>query len=140
MDDEGAAGGSVFHGVLRALGRRLWVIGLCVVVAGGAAYALSKSQTPKYSATAQLLLSQLPFESQLAGGLDTGSGQPQSSSPAAQGADPTQVKIASLPVVADRTAAVLGGGVSGGRVEADVSVSGDNNANFAYVRATDPDR
>jgi len=138
VDDEGAAGGSVFHGVLRALARRLWVIGLCVVVAGGAAYALSKSQTQKYSATAQLLLSQLPFESQLAGGLDTGSGQPQSSSPAAQGADPTQVKIASLPVVADRTAAVLG--VSGGRVEADVSVSGDNNANFAYVKATDPDR
>lgn len=136
VDEDRADPGSAFHGLLQALRRRLWVIGLCVIVAAGAAYGLSKSQTKEYSATAQILLRPPTFQQQLAGGT-TGPSQTGSGPAAQSGADPTAVKVASLPAVAARTAAQLGGGTTAGAVGGKVTVTGDPQASFAYFKATD---
>jgi capsular exopolysaccharide synthesis family protein len=56
---------------LNVLRRRAWIVVLCVVVAGGSAYLYSKHQTPEYSASATVGLTQNPVTSQINGNKNT---------------------------------------------------------------------
>ena len=63
-----------FEQALSALRRRAPLILLCVVLAAGAAFGLSKRQTKQYTATASVDFSNNPVSQQIAGLSDSGSG------------------------------------------------------------------
>ena len=54
-------------GALRVLRHRAPLIALCVVITGGAAFALSKAQQKQYTATAQVLFRNAQLDQQAAG-------------------------------------------------------------------------
>src|SRR3954469_5696269 len=132
-DEDKVDPGSNFHGLLMALRRRIWVIVVCALVVPGAAYAISKSQTKEYTASAQLLFHQQNLQDQLAG-----AGQsPSSSSDDPTRAAATNIRLVSLRRVADATAVALGGGVKGSSIAGKVEVQHAGEADLATVKATD---
>jgi tyrosine-protein kinase len=120
------------HAVIRVLRRRGSLIALCLIVATGAALAASLAQTKRYSASASLLFRDPGFDRKLFG-TDTVIGS--SSDPARQAA--TNVKLVSLHVVADRTAAQVGG-ISSDAVASKMSISSDGQSDLVKITATDP--
>jgi capsular exopolysaccharide synthesis family protein len=133
-EEEKADPGSTFHGLLSALRRRAWVIVICLVVAPAAAYAISKSQTKEYTATAQLLFHQSNLDQQLTNG---GAAPSQPSSDPTRAAA-TNVRLVSLRRVADSTARQLDGGLTGREVSGKVTVEAAGEADLAAVKAVDP--
>ena len=133
-EDEKADPGSTFHGLLSALRRRIWVIVLCMVLAPAAAYAISKSQTKEYTATAQILFKQNNLDQQLSG---TAASAPQPSSDFTV-EKTTNVRLITLKRVGDATAKQLGGGLTGSDVTGKISVDPAGDSNLAGVTATDP--
>ncbi len=115
--------------VAAALRRRWWILVICPVIAGGIAYQASK-QPAKYS-TASTLLFQVPNFDRILYGI---SFESPSIDPARQAQ--TNLSLASLPVLAHRTAAAIGG-VSASRVAADVKVSQQSRSDMYAVTATD---
>jgi succinoglycan biosynthesis transport protein ExoP len=134
-DEEKGDPGSTFHGLLMALRRRLWVIALCMIVAPGVAYGISKSQTKKYTATAQLLFHQSSLEQQLSNGITPTASQPVSNDPTRTAA--TNIALVKLPRVADATAAALHSSLTGGDIESKISVDTSGDADIANINATD---
>lgn len=130
--EEDAARQSDLERVLVVLRRRAWLILLCVVVAGGAAFGFSKLQQKEYSASASLLFRNPGFAEDLFGSTTPGF----NSDPTREAA--TNEKLVGLAVVGARAAKFLPG-LSPGEVSRMVSVSSEGEADLVSVTATSPD-
>jgi Mrp family chromosome partitioning ATPase len=127
------------HNLDRLLGvarrRGIWIV-LCVVVAAGVAYALSKRQTKEYTATSSLLFSNNQLSQQIAGIPIGVAGQLQS------GSDERLVRVGNM---AEETASTLGRGLTATRVAASLSIAqqGETNvvgeASVVEVSVSQPD-
>jgi capsular exopolysaccharide synthesis family protein len=115
--------------VLGVLRRRAGWILLCFVLVAGAAYGFSKHQTKKYTATASLVFSNNQQAQQVAGLPAVGS-----SSQLAQ--QNTNLKLVQLGDMAEKTAGLLGQGLTKAEVSADLSVSAQAESNIVNVAAT----
>lgn len=115
---------------LRVLRRRVPLIVLCVVVVAGAAYAYSKHQTKKYTATASLSFSNNPLSQQISG-LSTSSSS--GSSPAQQASNLELVRLGDM---AAKTATRLGHGLTEEKVGESLSISGQGESSVVDVSAT----
>jgi capsular exopolysaccharide synthesis family protein len=113
-------------GVLRR--RAPWIV-LCCVLVTGAAFAFSKMQTKKYTATASLVFNNQQLSQQTAGL------QPVSTANQ-QALQNTNVKLVQLGDMADRTARSLGEGLTAQKVRASLSVSPQGESNIVNVSAT----
>jgi capsular exopolysaccharide synthesis family protein len=119
-----------FEQALRVLRRRWWVIVLCAVLVAGAAVALSRAQPKQYTASSALLFSNNQFDQEIFGSTSPLSIQ----DPTTQQA--TNINLASLPIVAARTARALH--LNPGLVGSEVTVSQAGQSNVANISVTDP--
>lgn len=117
--------------VLRTLRRRLGILLICCILVPASAFAFSVSQRKEYTASASLLFRDPGFDQKL-----FGSQVFQPSSDAAREAA-TNLKLASLDVVAKRTAKQL---PQGGSVGEHVAVGAEGQSNVVSVSATYPAR
>lgn len=115
--------------VLSVLRRRAGWIVLCFVLAAGAAYGFSKHQTKKYTATASLVFSNNQLGQQVAG-------LPVASSNNQLAQQNTNLKLVQLGDMAEKTAGLLGQGLTKENVSADLSVSAQGESNIVNVAAT----
>ena len=106
------------------------MIVLCAVLVGGAAIAFSLHQQKQYTASSSLLFSNNDFDQVIFGS----SVLPSTPDPASQAA--TNLDLASLPIVAARTARALH--LSPGLVSSAVSVTQAGQSDVANISATDP--
>jgi succinoglycan biosynthesis transport protein ExoP len=113
-------------GVLR---RRAGVIFLCFVLVAGVAYAFSKHQTKQYTATASLVFSNNQLSQQVAG-------LPVASSNNQLAQQNTNRKPVQLGDMAERTAILIGQGLTKQKVTQDLSVSSQGESNIVNVAAT----
>jgi tyrosine-protein kinase len=130
MTDQHSVPTSDLERLLRVLRRRSWLILLCVLAATGSAVGISLLQEKRYSAKALLLfrdpaLDQRLFQSSASPSVDS------------QREAATNLKLVSLPRVADRTATRLGG-VTGRTVQDKVDVKSEGESDVVAVTATDP--
>lgn len=116
-------------GVLRRRG--VWVV-LCVLLVGGLAYALSKHQTKKYTATAAIAFNYSPLSQQIAG-LSTNIGSSNSSVLSQQDSDLELVKLGDM---AAETARLLGDNLTEAKINASLSISGRGESSIVEVAAT----
>jgi capsular exopolysaccharide synthesis family protein len=114
---------------LSVLWRRLPLIVLCVVVVAGAAYAFSKHQTKKYTATAALAFSNNPLSQQIAG-------LPSSSTGNLLAQQASNLELVKLGDMAEKTAATLGHGLTEQRVAKGLSISGAGESSIVSVSST----
>ncbi len=117
--------------VTAALRRWWWIIVLCPLIGGVAALEASKQQQATYT-TSSALLFQVPNFDKILYGV---SFQTTSIDPSRVAA--TNLSLAKLPILAQRTAAAIGG-ISASRVAADVKVSQQGQSNMYSVAVTDP--
>ena len=103
--------------ILTVLQRRWWIIALCVVIVPIVAFVFSKSQTPVYSASSEVLLTQQNLAATITGTVDSSINRD------AERITGTQAELARAPEVADQTVAVTGGGISGEDLLANSSVT-----------------
>jgi capsular exopolysaccharide synthesis family protein len=129
---EDGTGQNDLEKVLVVLRRRAWLIILCVVVAGGAAFGFSKLQQKEYSASASLLFRNPGFAEDLFGTSAPGF----SNDPTREAA--TNEKLVGLAVVGGRAARFFPE-LSAGEVSRMVSVSAQGEADLVSVTATNPD-
>jgi capsular exopolysaccharide synthesis family protein len=115
-----------FLGVLR---RRLPLIALCVIIAAGVAYGVSKHKTKKYTATASLTFSINSLSQQIAG-LSATTG---TSLLAQQASDLELVKLGDM---AAKTASRLGHGLTAEKVAKGLSIQGQGESGVVDVSAT----
>lgn len=113
---------------LRVLRRRVPLIVLCVIVVAGAAYAYSKHQTKKYTASASLAFSYSPLSQQIAG-LPANSGNLL-----AQQA--SNLELVRLGDMAAKTANKLGHGLTEEEIADSLSISGEGESSVVDVSAT----
>jgi tyrosine-protein kinase len=118
--------------LLRAVRRRLWLLALCAVLVPAAVVAYSLAQDEEYRASASLLLD----DSGPVSLLDRGSSQPSSSDDARRAA--TDLSLASLPVVASRTARRLGIGAGDVASRVDVAPVGSTDLTTVNAKDTSP--
>jgi capsular exopolysaccharide synthesis family protein len=112
--------------------RRRWRLLLgCIVLVTLASVGFSLLQQKQYTASSSLLFRDTQFDQELFGANFT----PNNVDPAAQQA--TNIDLASLPIVEQRTAQALKG--NGGVAGASISVGGVGQANIAQISVTDPD-
>lgn len=129
MDTEDEQTNLSLEQVLGVLRRRApWIV-LCFVLAAGAAYGFSKHQTKKYTATASLVFSNNQLGQQVAG-------LPVASSNNQQAQQNTNLKLVQLGDMAEKTARLLGQGLTREAVSADLSVSAQSESNIVNVAAT----
>ncbi len=114
--------------ILGVLRRRGLLIGLCCLLAAGAAFGFSRIQTTKYTATASLIFN--TNQQSVVTGL------PASAANGLQTEQNTNLQLTKLEAVAERTAAALGGGLTKGAVQADVSVNAHGESDLVDVSAT----
>src|ERR1700730_1200016 len=112
-------------GVLRR--RAPWIV-LCFVLVTGAAFGFSKHQTKKYTATASLVFNNNQLSQQVAG-LQAVSSNNQAAMQS------TNLKLVQLGDMAEKTAHRLGGGLTKGRINADLSVSAQGESSIVDVSA-----
>ncbi|MGH2884885.1 MAG: Wzz/FepE/Etk N-terminal domain-containing protein, partial [Solirubrobacteraceae bacterium] len=118
-------------GTLRVLRQRAPLIAICVLITGAAAFALSKAQQKKYSATAEIQFRNQQLDEQAAGLQVVNQTNPQPESD-------TNLKLATLPRVADETAAALDQGITQKQISDAVSVTPVGDTDLANVTATWP--
>jgi polysaccharide biosynthesis transport protein len=113
-------------GILR---RRAPLIVLCLLLVAGSAFAFSKQQTKKYTATASLVFNNDQLNQQVAGlsAVNSTSQQSQQS---------TNVKLVELGNTASRTARIVGQGLTGAQVKEDLDISAQGESNIVDVSAT----
>lgn len=116
---------------LNALRRRAWLIVLCVIATGGAAFAFSKAQTKEYTSTAALLFRSSTVDQQA-------SGLPALPTVETDREAATNIQLVKLGDIARLTALQLGGGLTGSAVQNAVSVSPSGTTDIALVSATLP--
>jgi succinoglycan biosynthesis transport protein ExoP len=117
---------------LGPLRRRPWVVLACTLLVLAAAYGVSRLQEKQYTATASLFFRDPGFDQKLFGSTFV---EP-SPDPVRQAA--TDVKLVSLRVVAERTAAALGHRLTADEVAAKVTASAEGQADLVSISATDP--
>ncbi|MGH2834456.1 MAG: YveK family protein, partial [Solirubrobacteraceae bacterium] len=115
--------------MLDVLRRRWGVIALCFVLVAGAAFAFSKHQTKKYTATASLVFNNNQQAQQIAG-------LPVASSNNQQATQNTNLKLVQLGDMAAKTASQLGHGLTEKAVKSDLSVEAQGESNIVDVAAT----
>jgi polysaccharide biosynthesis transport protein len=116
--------------VLRVLRRRLPLIFLCLLLAGGAAFGFSKQQTKKYTATASLVFNNNQLSQQVAGLQAVGGASNQ------QAQQNTNVKLVELGDMAEKTAKRLDHGLTKEDIRHAVSVNAQGESNIVNVAAT----
>jgi polysaccharide biosynthesis transport protein len=116
--------------VLGVVRRRAPWIALCFVLVAGAAFAFSKQQTKKYTATASLVFNNNQLSQQVAGLQAISGGNNQ------QALQNTNLKLVQLGDMAAKTAALLGQGLTRGQVSANLSISAQGESNIVNVAAT----
>ena len=116
--------------ILAGLLRRAPLIVGCALLAAGAALVFSLLQTKQYTADASLLFRDPGFDQRIFGS----SGAP-AQDPTREAA--TNITLVSLDVVADRTAAALGGRLTGREISNKVSVQSAGQSDVASIEATD---
>jgi capsular exopolysaccharide synthesis family protein len=127
MDSE--QGGLSIEQILGIIRRRaVWVV-LCLALVTVGAYAVSKRQTKKYTATASLAFSLNSLSQQIAG-LAVSSG----SSLLAQQA--SNVELVKLGDMASKTASLIGQGLTEAKVAQSLSISGQAESSIVNVSAT----
>jgi receptor protein-tyrosine kinase len=102
---------------------------LCLLVFATGAYGLSARQAKQYTATASLVFNNNQQAQQVAGLQAVAVSNPQSQ-------QQTDLKLVQKGDMAERTAAKLGGGLSGDRVREEVKVSAEGESNIVDVAAT----
>jgi succinoglycan biosynthesis transport protein ExoP len=107
--------------------RGIWII-VCLVLATGAAYGVSKHQTKKYTATASLVFSNNQLNQQVAGLAAV-----SSNTQLAQ--QNTNLKLVQLGDMATKTAALLGQELTKEKVTEALSVSAQGESNIVNVAA-----
>ncbi len=112
--------------VLGVMRRRVPVILLCFVVVAGVAFGLSKQQTKKYTATASLVFSNSQLSQQVAG-LPVANGNNQ------QAQQNTNVKLIELGDMAEKTASILGRGLTKDDIKEDLSATAQGESNIVDV-------
>ena len=115
--------------VLRIARRYAPMVLICVLVTAAAAFVVSSLRPKQYTATAQVLFRSEQLDQQAAGLPVVNSTDPQAE------AD-TNLKLATLPEVASRTATAMGPGFTLVAVTNSVSVSQDGDTKLASVAAT----
>ena len=118
---------------LRALRRAWYVIPLCVIVAGAAAFLASASREKQYTASASLLFRESSFDETLFGGVG-GSDFEDPDRTAA-----TNVSLVSLPQIADAAAKRLAP-ITGAEVRRAVAVEPDSGSDVVTISARWSDR
>jgi capsular exopolysaccharide synthesis family protein len=117
--------------VLTVIWRRApWIL-LCIVVVGGASFALSKRQHKQYTATASLVFNNNQQAQQVAG-LQAVAVNNQ------QAQQQTNLKLVQRGDMAAKTASQLDHGLSEAAVRKDVSVSAEGESNIVDVSVTAP--
>jgi capsular exopolysaccharide synthesis family protein len=116
-------------GTLRVFRRRAPLIAMCVILTAGAAFALSKAQHNRYTATAQVLFRDAQLDQQAAGLQVVNQSNPQPQTD-------TNLKLATLPRVAAETAAAIGHGLTKQDVSNAISVTQVSDTDLARVSAT----
>jgi succinoglycan biosynthesis transport protein ExoP len=124
--------GFTLEQVLGFLRRRLPLIALCALVAGGAALGLSKRKTKQYTATASIVFSQSSLTQQIAG-LSSGGGASSSALLAEQANDLELVKGGDI---AAKTAKLLGHGLTARQIGNGLKVAGQGESGVIDVSAT----
>jgi capsular exopolysaccharide synthesis family protein len=114
--------------VLGVLRRRAPLIVLCVLLAAGVAYGLSKRQASKYTATGAVVFSNNPLSQQIVG-LPV-----VSSNPLTQ--EETDVELVKLGDMAVKTAQKLGRGLTAQTVDASLSVGAQGESGVVAISAT----
>ena len=131
MDAEGQTQLSFLSGVTAL--RRHWLVALlCFVLVPAAALVASLLQTTQYSATASLLFRAPGFDESLFGKEVTNF----NIDPNRQAA--TNLRLVSLPVVADKTAEEVDQGLTGIEVSSKVDVQPQADSDVVSITATDP--
>ena len=115
--------------ILGVVRRRGLVIVVCVVLAGGAAYGFSKHQTKKYTATASLVFNNQQLAQQVAG-LSVATSNNQ------QALENTNLKLVQLGDMAEKTAVIVGQGLTKELVSKDLSITSQTESNIVNVAAT----
>ena len=116
-------------GTLRVLRQRAPLIAMCILVTGGAAFALSKAQRKQYTATAQILFRNTQLDQQAAGLQVVSQTNPQPKTD-------TNLRLATLPRGAAETAATLGHGLAKRQISTAVAVTQSGDTDLANVEAT----
>jgi capsular exopolysaccharide synthesis family protein len=119
---------------LRAIRRRLAIFLFCAITVPAAVFGLSLAAEKKYTATASLLFRDPQFDQRLFGSTSLPSGNLDPDREAA-----TNLKLASLDVVARRTARELAGGLDTAEVAAGVTVGGEGQSNLVSISAVNSD-
>ncbi len=115
---------------LRVLRRRWWVIAVCFLLTTVAAFALSKAQTKRYTATSSLLFSDSNVAAEA-------SGVTPSAPSNAAGQFETNIALVLLgDAVPQRTAAKIGGGITAAQVKSAVTASPVAASGVVSVSAT----
>jgi len=114
---------------LSFLRRRALLIVGCMLLAGVAAFAISKSQQKMYTATASVAFNEDQLTQAIAG-LST-------VPPNVLLQHASNLELLDLGNLADKTAAKVGRGLSGREVAAAVSIGGNTESNIAAISATD---
>src|SRR2546430_11351726 len=112
--------------------RRLLIL-LCLVVAGGSAFAYSATRQKEYTASASLLFRDARLDQTLFGSTYFTNEDPTRDAA-------TNVKLVSLEGVAARTAKALHNGMTPGQIQSEVQVQQQGQANVVSIHATDPNR
>jgi capsular exopolysaccharide synthesis family protein len=113
---------------IQILRRRAPLIVLCVVAVGGAAFAFSKHEKRKYTATAALSFSYNPLSQQIAG-LQSTSGNLQTQ-------QASNLELVRLGDMATKTATLVGHGLSEQKVSESLDISGQGESNVVAVSST----
>jgi succinoglycan biosynthesis transport protein ExoP len=127
QDSEGVS----LEQVLGVLRRRLPLIVLCVVIVAGAAYAFSKRETKKYTATASVVFNINPLSEQIAGLPAVGS---SSSTLVAQQAD--NLELVKGGDTTAKTASVLGRGLTAEKVSGSLKIASEGESGVIDISAT----
>lgn len=117
--------------VLRTLRRRIGIVVLCSILVPASAFAFSTTRQKQYTASASLLFRDPGFDQKLFGS------QVLQSSTDPTRAAATNVRLASLDVVAERTAKRL---PNAGDVRSHVAVEAEGQSDVVSVSATYPNR
>jgi Mrp family chromosome partitioning ATPase len=129
---EGERPGRELREILAGLRRRAWVFAVSVLAVAGLAYVIALSHAKTYTASAVLLFDHTDQLEQGVLGASTGDQE------TAQQQTSTDHDLASLPIIAQRTAALIGHGLSAQQVSDRVSVPTGDGSDTAHVQATGP--
>jgi Mrp family chromosome partitioning ATPase/capsular polysaccharide biosynthesis protein len=115
--------------ILAILRRRAPVIVLCLALVTASAFAFSKHQTKKYTATSSLVFNNAQISQQVAGLQASGSSEPKVQ-------QSTNVKLLELGATPSQTAQKLGMGLTAKQVKSSLEISAQGESNVVDVAAT----